>query len=161
VLRDFRRLGRRRARLERNPRVPAAGEKDEATRSVTNDMMEVWNRAALHRGGESPRSGDSALAALLLAHGYAMNGGVAHAVECLGSDELRAACEGYAFFGLADIARLLVDAVQAPCGDLSDEGSVALGQAYARLVPDDGALTSRFEKHFAAHPDLYAPLTGR
>ena len=80
---------------------------------MTNDMVKVWNRAALHRGGDSPRPGDSALAALLLAHGYAMNGGVAHAAECLGSDELRAACEGYAFFGLDDIARLLVDAVHA------------------------------------------------
>lgn len=27
--------------------------------------------------------------------------------------------------------------------DLSDEGSLALDQAYARLIPDDGALTSR------------------
>ena len=44
----------------------------------------IWNRA--WKGvGPNACSGDRALAALLKAHGLAMNGGVLHAVECLKS----------------------------------------------------------------------------
>jgi hypothetical protein len=50
----------------------------------------VWNRAALDAGGSPPREGDRALAALLLAHGMIMNGGVDHAVEALSAEELAA-----------------------------------------------------------------------
>lgn len=47
----------------------------------------VWNRAALEGGGAHPKAGDSALPALLRAHGYIMNGGVHHVVECLSPEE--------------------------------------------------------------------------
>ena len=44
---------------------------------------QIWNRAALESGGPAAREGDRALAALLLAHGMVMNGGVGHALEVL------------------------------------------------------------------------------
>jgi hypothetical protein len=64
----------------------------------------VWNRAALEAGGPSPAKGDRALAALLLAHGLVMNGGVHHALRCMQPAELMAAAEGFSFFSLADVA---------------------------------------------------------
>ena len=67
----------------------------------------VWNRAALDSGGSNPRDGDQALAALLLAHGLVMNGGVRHACSSLGPEELHAAVSGYRFFGFEEIATLL------------------------------------------------------
>lgn len=122
------------------------------------EATEIWNRAAIHRGGTEPRPGDVALAALLVAHSLAMNGGVAHAVGCLNVEELRDACEGYAFFGLGEVGRLLMDAASAVgAGDMSEESELAMDAAYGRLVPDDGILVARFESHYAAHRDLYAP----
>jgi hypothetical protein len=58
----------------------------------------VWNRAALEEGGRAPREGDRALAALLLAHGMVMNGGVQHATEALSADEMAAAAAGFRYF---------------------------------------------------------------
>jgi hypothetical protein len=67
----------------------------------------VWNRAALESGGPHARPGDRALAALLLAHGLAMNGGVEHAIETMFSHEFAAAISGYEFFSMPQVARLL------------------------------------------------------
>jgi hypothetical protein len=50
----------------------------------------VWNRATLQSGGAAPKSGDRALAVLLLVHGLVMNGGVHHALESAQTSELRA-----------------------------------------------------------------------
>jgi hypothetical protein len=126
------------------------------------DADEVWNRAALEGGGPEPREGDAALAALLRAHGLTMNGGVLHAAESLRPDELRASCDGYRFFAYDGLATLLADvAITIAKGQGSEALEESTGRAYARSIPDDGALLSRFERHFDRHPELYAPISPR
>ena len=61
----------------------------------------IWNRAALEQGGPNPKPGDVALAALILAHGLVMNGGVHHAVACLTEDEIDAAVAGFSYLGIS------------------------------------------------------------
>jgi hypothetical protein len=67
----------------------------------------IWNRATLKSGGSVRCAGDTALAALLLAHGLIMNGGVEHALECMSQSELLAALAGYRYFGLERAAQAL------------------------------------------------------
>jgi hypothetical protein len=123
---------------------------------------DVWNRAALERGGGEPREGDVALAALLRAHGLVMNGGVLHAAEYLEENGLRAACDGYRFFQYDGLAKLLAESAAAIAkGRVSDSQEGDATRTYARSIPDDSALISRFERHFAEHPELYAPVTAR
>jgi hypothetical protein len=115
----------------------------------------VWNRAC-DGGGPNPRTGDAALAALLLCHGYAMNGGVFHAVEGLDEMELRKAADGYRFFGLEAVSALFDRAAQTPN---ADRGGLEreFDLEYGRLA-NDSLLTERFCKRFKAHPELFAPL---
>jgi hypothetical protein len=118
--------------------------------------VEVWNRAALLNGGAGPRVGDVALSALLRAHGMVMNGGVFHAVvDALKPADVAAACEGFRFFGFEDVAALFELASKTtPSG----QSEVAFNARYARSIGNDSVLTERFARHFAEHPDLYAPL---
>ena len=102
----------------------------------------VWNRAALENGGRKPGPGDRALAALLLFHGLAMNGGVHHAFEGLGAADRLAATEGYAYFGLEALADFLRAMADDPLLSESESGA---NRRYAELVPDDSHLLSRFE----------------
>ena len=114
----------------------------------------VWNRAALESGGASPREGDRALAALLLAHGMIMNGGVVHALESLSSAEVEAAIAGYRFYSLLDVARLLAAAAEDLDGDEAADHADA---KYAEAVRDDDALFERFRAVFTELPDLFSP----
>lgn len=119
----------------------------------------VWNRAALEDGGAAPLEGDRALAAMLVAHGLIMNGGVLHAVDCLEADEFEKACDGYEFFGLGGVAKQLREAVRlavetAPMDALEAQ----FDRAYRKAVPDDAALAAVFGTHFERHPHAYAPL---
>lgn len=114
--------------------------------------VRVWNRAALESGGAEPREGDRALAALLLAHGLVMNGGVHHAVEVLSEDEIRAAISGFGFFSLAAVGRLFEEAKT-----LDEE---AANQRYWALIPDDEAIDRRFRVVFLSSPDAFAPPAG-
>lgn len=118
----------------------------------------IWNRACMEDGGEAPRVGDRALAALLLAHGLAMNGGVLHAAEMLSDEELAAAVAGYRFFGLEAIAALLCEArgLLGQEAELDEQESM-LDQRYAAVIPDDELLVQQFREHWAAHPEDYAP----
>jgi hypothetical protein len=72
--------------------------------------MRVWNRACFEHGGPAKREGDTALAALLLAHGLVMNGGLFHAVGCLREHELSAPCQGFSYFGFAAVIAVLKEA---------------------------------------------------
>ena len=119
----------------------------------------VWNRAT-EGGGPEPRDGDRALSALLLAHGYAMNGGVLHAVECLDAEQLDAACRGYVHFGFAAIPDLLRSAALIVDADpLAEIEESRLDADYATVIPDDQILVNAFTTDFEMHPDAYAPLT--
>lgn len=111
----------------------------------------IWNRAAMDGGGTAPREGDLALAALLDAHGMAMNGGMGHVIEVLGPDEVAAAARGYRFFALDAAADVLVALHDGQVGDAD------VDRRYHELVPSDATLVARFEAVLASRPDAFAP----
>lgn len=110
----------------------------------------VWNRAALDNGGAAARSGDRALAALLVAHGLVMNGGVAHAVEVLSTDDFRAAVEGFRFFGFHELTNLLQQAASGAVDETNAD------ERYAAVIPTDSTLFDRFVAIYATSPSLFA-----
>jgi len=80
----------------------------------------IWNRAC--EGAEANgelRAGDRALAAVLLAHGIVMNGGVLHALQSMSPSERREAAAGYRFLTLPTLAELFE--MQVPEHDLDDD----------------------------------------
>ena len=119
----------------------------------------VWNRA-LEPGVESLRPGDRALAAMLGAHGLVMNGGVHHALECLTPQQLLAAADGYAFFGLDDVAAFFRGASDDPVlSQWTEDTEDAANLRYWEMVPDDDAsLVTCFEIVFLERGDQFAPL---
>ncbi len=120
---------------------------------------QVWNRAALESGGLTPHSGDTALAALLRAHGIAMNGGVHHVIDVLTAVELAAAADGFSYFGLQDVAAFLNGAATDPVlSQWTDETEHVANERYAELVPSDSFLTERFERVFYERPNEFAPI---
>lgn len=114
---------------------------------------EIWNRACLESGGASPAAGDRALAALLLAHGLAMHGGVVHAMGCLSKSELAAAIEGFNYFGLTAASRVFE---QAP--DDTEETEERLNRMYWQAVPNDEVLVHAFRIKLVASPEAFAPV---
>jgi hypothetical protein len=120
---------------------------------------QIWNRAASERGGTAPRSGDRALASLLLVHGLVMNGGVHHALESAGPAELAAAAEGFEFFAFYDVAALFHGAADDPVlSKWTDETEVTANLRYENLIPSDSYLNARFEEVLAERPAEFAPL---
>jgi len=96
------------------------------------------------------------LSGLLLAHGAIMNGGVFHAVvDVLKPEQLTAACDGFRLLGFDNIAELLKLA-STTMPNSADEKS--FNARYGQSIPDDSVLVEHFERHFAEHPELYAPL---
>lgn len=120
----------------------------------------IWNNAF----GESPASalaGDVALHWALMAHGLVANGGVMHAAECLDVQELQAACDGYRWLGLHEVADLLCEVdVLVGADDLDDDAADALernsNDRYNKLVEDDQALEAAFRIRFADEPEAFA-----
>jgi len=112
----------------------------------------IWNRACLEHGGEAPREGDRALAALLLAHGLAMNGGVLHALGCLSNQERTDAIAGYRYFGLVTAADVFAKSYRQ-----TGKAEEASNSAYWQAVPDDDALANAFRTKLAASPEAFAP----
>lgn len=119
----------------------------------------VWNRAALESGGDSPGPGDRALASLLLVHGLAMNGGLHHALESVQPGQLHAAADGYAFFGLDDVAAFLRGAALDPVlSAWTGDTEAVANRTYAAMVPNDSCVVARFEEVYRKHADLFAPI---
>jgi hypothetical protein len=129
----------------------------------------IWNRACdLDATASSP--GDRALAALLILHGLVMNGGVLHAVECLGTQELADAMAGYRFFGFDGVAIVLTDAKAFTevhdVYNLQDDFSLDdfasadadFDKRYVTLIRDDSALFARFAAYLLRNPSDFAPL---
>jgi hypothetical protein len=114
----------------------------------------IWNRAALDHGGPSPAIGDAALASMLRVHGLAMNGGITHAVEVLGSEQSLAGARGYAYFGLSEAAALLQHAVGA-----AESESEELDERYGVLIPNDGAIAAVFARRLLSEPACFSPLS--
>ena len=120
---------------------------------------QVWNRAALELGGHAPLTGDRALASLLLVHGLVMNGGVHHAIESVKAEELAAAADGFAFFGLNDVAAFFRGADEdLVLSEWSDETEVAANLRYESMVPSDSYLDARFQQVLRMRPAEFAPL---
>jgi hypothetical protein len=113
----------------------------------------VWNRAALERGGLHPAAGDGALAALLLAHSLAMNGGVTHAVECLSGEELADAAAGFRYFGFNEVALLLEEIQRGALGD-AETADIRYGE----MVSEDRVLWERFLDMYSTSPGTFSPL---
>lgn len=117
----------------------------------------IWNRAC-YGGGESPRTGDRHLAALLHYHGAAMNSGVFHATEFCSVAELRGAKEGYRYFGLKEVVAIIQKSEdllksKESLGDHEPE----LDAAYFR-VAGDSILSDRFLAKYAQNPAEYSPV---
>jgi len=124
-----------------------------------DDADRIWNRAALEAGGDSPAAGDRALAALLLVHGLVMNGGVHHALESLEPGELAAGADGYAYFGVEDVAAFLRGATDDPIlSTWTEDTEVASNDRYEEMVPDDSDLIARFQDAYRDRPEQFAPL---
>lgn len=114
---------------------------------------QIWNRAALESGGSRPSDGDRSLAALLLAHGMVMNGGVGHAIEVLSAAEIAEAAAGFRYFSFNEVGQLLEDAVRKGVDD-----SDVVDQRYAQFIPDDGAIVDRFRAILLSSPSAFSPL---
>ena len=109
-------------------------------------------------GGSDPSPGDTALASVLYAHGYIMNGGVMHAIELMTRDELESGIAGYRFYDFPSISDLLIRARQLlESESLTDSDEQMLDADYLRFIPTDEALVYRFEKHYEANPNDYSP----
>jgi hypothetical protein len=120
----------------------------------------IWNRACLEDVSDL-REGDQALAGMILADGFVMNGGVLHAVEILDYDaQFEDATEGFRYFGWAAVADLLIEARAIfLSGDDTGEDEIALNERYWALLPNDGAeLNPRFEAVLRANPSAFAPI---
>lgn len=104
------------------------------------------------------KAGDSALAAVLAFHGPAMNGGVLHAVECLSTTELAAACAGFRYFGLHRVAAFLGEASRAVAdGEDLEELEGNFNEQYWREA-SDAVLDRVFNVDYSARPENYAPI---
>lgn len=119
---------------------------------MLSDADLVWNRACFGKVDDCAFRGDRALTALLLF--------VLHAVECLQPRELAAAKSGYRFFGFHDVAELISEIGSGgSVAGISDLQEASFSRRYSKSVPDDGALSDRFEDHFKTNRSDYAPLS--
>jgi hypothetical protein len=118
-----------------------------------SEADQVWNRAALESGGQTPLEGDRALSDLLLVHGLIMNGGVEHALQAVTSTELCAAIKGFRYFGLNDVASFLEESVDATENQLEQAE-----EQYGKLIPNDETIAQRFEELFQRNPKAFTPI---
>lgn len=119
----------------------------------------IWNRAAIQEQGIRRLPGDTALASLLHAHGYVMNGGISHAMKILTGEELNSAIAGYRFYGLSEVADLLLRARKRVDSDLwTSSIEDTLVSEYSKLIPNDSIIVEQFESHFISNPQAYAPV---
>lgn len=127
-----------------------------------DEADEIWNNAL----GQSPASelpGDVALHWAILAHGLVANGGVIHAAEWLDAQELQAACHGYRWLGLLDVADLLCEVSVLVGADRGDDDAAEVlernsDERYNSLVEDDQALEAAFRTRFADQPQAFTSV---
>ncbi|MGY2129720.1 hypothetical protein [Blastococcus sp. SYSU DS0617] len=125
---------------------------------------EIWNRAC-DPNGPFTHPGDAALAAVLMCHGMAMNGGLLHAVQGLEVDQRERVVAGFRLLGLDDAARAVEAVAQGAArlaaGDLAAEErlEVEAGRRYDEALPEwDETIERAFRAHLERHPEAYAPL---
>ncbi|NEK86070.1 hypothetical protein GCU60_09910 [Blastococcus saxobsidens] len=128
------------------------------------DPDEIWNRAC-DPFAPFTHPGDAALAAVLLCHGMAMNGGLLHAVEGLEPDQRERAVAGFRLLGLdaaatavEDIARSK-DARAADDPGADDDLEEEANRRYDEALPEwDATIERAFRADLASHPEAYAPV---
>lgn len=133
-----------------------------ASKSIRSGVLSVPDRIrnrACEGSVPEGRRGDRMLAAMILMHGLAMNGGVVHAIEACTPEERVAAIEAYAVFGLGHVADVFVRAVACVAeGTPSESIWERLDECYGELVVDDSTVFAAFLRHWSAYANQYAPL---
>jgi hypothetical protein len=81
-----------------------------------------------------------------------MNGGVAHALECLSQSEITAAVAGLNYFGLTEASYVFQQ-----LSDGSEKTEERLNQMYWAAVPSDETLSHAFRIKLHAEPEAFAP----
>lgn len=102
----------------------------------------------METGGPSPGNGNIALFSLRLLHRTVMNGGMDDALTSLSAGEVEAGIEGFRFFGLVEVAKLLGSA-----RGVAEERLEAMDSRYGEMVPSDDTLVQAFEKKFLSSPE--------
>lgn len=88
-----------------------------------------------------------------------MNGGVHHAVEVVGEQEVQAAVAGFEYFGLHSIGEVLRRVQHAPkLQEWSDATEEEANRLYWAVLPDDSELVARFERKFRDNPADFEPV---
>ncbi|MGY1713135.1 hypothetical protein ACI78R_01635 [Geodermatophilus sp. SYSU D01106] len=131
---------------------------------MTDPADLVWDRAC-DPDTPAPLPGDAALAAVLLCHGMAMNGGLLHAVEGLEPGQRAAAVAGFRLLGLEAAADAVEDVARQAAVlreddlDAAERLEVEAGRRYDAALPEwDATIEQAFRAHLAAHPEAYAPV---
>lgn len=125
---------------------------------------EIWNRAAMERGGPAAKPGDLALASLLQVHNLAMSGGLLDAVERLDSSDLDTAEGAYRWFGLeaaADVVTRVRSEVADGALDDDDRADALEADAdakYGELIPMDQTIVEAFEAKLSREPSAFAAV---
>ena len=113
------------------------------------DADHVWNRAC-RREGTTLREGDRALGALLLVHGYIMNGGVCHAFD-LTTKELADGIKGYQYFRLDELVAIIKPH--------DGEKEADYNRRYYDFFRDrNDPIRERFREVLRERPERFAPL---
>jgi len=82
--------------------------------------------------------------------GHVSNGGLGHALDVTGENDVEEAVQGLRYFGLQGAARVVVTAMT-----LEDEG--AQEELSRRYYAAAGDLQVLFERHYEEHPDEFDP----
>ena len=133
---------------------------------MSADADEVWNRAC---DPDAPftHPGDAALAAVLLCHGTAMNGGLLHACQTLDPDRRERAVAGYRLLGLDAAADAVEDVTRQAAALDGDDPAAAerleeqANRRYDAALPEwDETVDRAFRDHLRRSPEAYAPFGG-
>ena len=125
---------------------------------------EIWNRAAMNRGGPEPRKGDVALSSVLDVHNLVMSGGLLDAVERLTPEQLEAAEAGYGWLRLEPAADVLAMVRREVSGGALDDDDRAealelrADEEYGRMIPTDQTLVDAFRTRLNEDPDDFASV---
>ena len=117
-----------------------------------SDEQLVYDRALSDGTGDGV--GDRHLAAVFPVHGRIMNAGTASAAAHYSAQQILQAADGFAYFGLAELADLVR---RIPGTDLGDGRDARLDRAYYGLVDMDIALIAGFRRKYAASPEDFDP----
>jgi uncharacterized protein YpuA (DUF1002 family) len=128
------------------------------------DADAIWNRAC-DPSAAFPHPGDAALAAVLLCHGMAMNGGLLSAVEGLEQDQRVRAEAGFRLLGLDPAAEAVADIARQAAALPVDDPDAAerleedANRRYGDALPEwDETIDRAFRAHLERAPEAYAPL---